>query len=270
MSWMATTISTGFGPMRGAQAPGSYIRAQRDDRMVTVFSQRAPSPRSCILQVEVDRVLAPVGRRLVRVGADDRLHAGRLAFRPGALVVAERFLQGDHAFRGDAAQALLVTADGGHLGDHAGGPVVGGAQHQHVAARVTAAPDADPASIDLRQGLEIGEGTAPVLDLAPRVDIVARLPAAQPETAVIVQEHDESGGGEFLGIPGQAVPPRPRKAVRHGDRRARSRASLGPIEPGAQFHTVVELESDVFALRHVPSRFVGSSVEASTIMNDNS
>jgi len=61
----ATIISNGVGEMRGAQTPGSYMRASLVDRIVTVFSHLAPSRRHPLLALDQldDRMKQPIGGR---------------------------------------------------------------------------------------------------------------------------------------------------------------------------------------------------------------
>jgi hypothetical protein len=72
----------------------------------------------------------------------------------------------------------------------------------------------------------LAEGAAPVVDLSPGVDVLARLPAAGAEGAVIVGEHHEASVGEGARVAVEAVSLRGAESVRHRDRRAR-RAGVG-------------------------------------------
>src|SRR6185369_1741339 len=95
-----------------------------------------------------------------------------------------------------SAQALLIAADGGNLRDHRPQSSVGGAEHDRVAPRIAGAPQTDSVLVDHRLALQEGDGPAPVGDLHPGVDVVARGAGAGAETAVIVHQYDESGLGE--------------------------------------------------------------------------
>src|SRR6266850_8005596 len=79
VSRRATTISRGVGEIRETQCPGSYMRAARVERMVTLFS---PSAFRNGLQVEVDGVVSAVRCGNVRVRTDDGLPLGWFAALP--------------------------------------------------------------------------------------------------------------------------------------------------------------------------------------------
>src|SRR5262249_19456634 len=90
-------------------------------------------------------------------------------------------------------QPLLIAANRWHLRDDGPDPAVGRGEDEHVAAGIAGAPDADPVRIDLGQGFEKRDGSPPVSDLAPRVDIVTDGAVASSEVPVIMHEHHEPG-----------------------------------------------------------------------------
>ena len=216
-----TIISSGVGETREIQVPGSYMRAARVERTVTTFSQTPSGDR---LVVERDGVGCAVGGGHRGIGADDSLGGRRLAVELAALVVGERRLQGGHQVGGDASQALLVAADGRHLGDHRAQPPVGGAQHDRMAAGIAGAPQPDPVGVDGGVALQERDRPAPVGDLHPRVDVEARRSVAGAEPAMVVHQHHESRVGEHPGEPFQSVLLHPGEPVRHRDGRVRCRA----------------------------------------------
>ena len=136
---------------------------------------------------------------------------------------------------GDPSQALLVAADGGHLGDDCVQPPIGGTQHDGVPAGIAAAPQADPLRVDVGLGFQEGDGPAPVGDLHPRVDVVARRAVAGSEPAMVVHQHHEPGVGEQAGEALQPVFLHPGEAVRHRDGRKWARA-IGHKQPAPQRH----------------------------------
>jgi hypothetical protein len=222
------------------------MRAARVDRTVTWFSQMPAGHR---LEVELDRVLGPVGGRRGRVVTDDCLHTGRLAAKLGALVLGECLLQAGDSVRRDAAQALLVPVDRGDLRDDATQAAVGGGKNDGVAAGVAGAPQADPSGVDLRPALQEGDRSAPVGDLLPRVDVLARRAAAGAERPVVVHQHHEAIRGEGFGKALQSMLLHTRVAVGHSDSRVRTRA-LRAVQPAAQGDAAFCGELDVSALRH--------------------
>jgi hypothetical protein len=70
-----------------------------------------------------------------------------------------------------------------------------------VAARIACAPNADAVWINFRQGFEKGDGSPPIGDLAPWIDIVTEGAVARPEIPVVMQEHHEPGLREGPGEP---------------------------------------------------------------------
>ncbi len=164
-----------------------------------------------------------------------------------AFVVGEGRLEGGHLVGRNASQALLVSADGGHLGNHRAQPPVGGAQDDRVAAGIAAAPQADPVRVYEGEALQEGDGPAPVGDLHPRVDVVARRAVAGPEAAVVVHQHNETRVSEHSGESLQPVVLHPRKAVRHGDGRVWAWA-VRHKQPTPQHHIALGGELDVLSL----------------------
>ena len=82
-----------------------------------------------------------------------------------------------------------------------------------MAAGIAGAPQADPAGIHAGLGLKVGDGKAPIDDLAPGVDVEARPAVADPEPAVIMDQHHEPGVGEHPREPVQTVFTDPRVAA---------------------------------------------------------
>jgi hypothetical protein len=106
----------GVGETRAIQVPGSYMRAARVDRTVIEFVPGSIRER---LQVKVHGIGRPVGRWHGRVLADDGLSPGWLTAEQGSFVGRDHLLPGGRVVGPDAALPLLVSVDGGHLGDHA-------------------------------------------------------------------------------------------------------------------------------------------------------
>jgi len=118
-----------------------------------------------------------------------------------------------------------------------------------VAAGVACAPQPDAFGIGLGAVLEERDRAPPVGDLAPGIDIVARLAVAGAEPAVIVHEHDEPVVSERLR---EALEPHlldARVAMGHGDRGVRPGA-VGQVQPAAQHDAALGLELDIDALAH--------------------
>jgi hypothetical protein len=53
-------------------------------------------------------------------------------------------------------------------------------------------PETDAPSIDIVEGLQVTNRLTPVLNLAPRVDVVARFTTAGAIISMIVQQYDEA------------------------------------------------------------------------------
>jgi hypothetical protein len=173
---------------------------------------------------------------LGRVGAVDGDPAGLGAVHLRGVVIVVALLPRQPFSRRYPVPRLLVPADGRDLGDNRLDPAVAAAQHQRVAAGEAGPPDADPARVDAVEFLQVSDDTAPVMDLLPGVDVAARPSAAEPVSAVVVDDDDEPGPGEALGEGGQALVLEPGKPVRHGDRGrpAVRRDAAGPVNPGVQ------------------------------------
>src|SRR5579864_3515745 len=147
-------------------------------------------------QIETDGIFCSIGRRDARVVAHDRLSARRVAAQLPAVVVGERFFDCGYVFGGNAAQALLIAADGRNLRDDAAQPPVCRAKYDSVAASIAGTPQADAFGVDDIQCFEVADRASPVGYLAPRVDIVARRAFARTESTMVMQQHDESGVGK--------------------------------------------------------------------------
>ena len=197
------------------------------------------------------RVGCAIGSGHRRVGADDSLGGRRFAMELAALVLGERRLQGGHQVGGNPSQALLVAADGRHLGDHRADPPVGGSQHDRMAAGVAGAPHPDPVGVDRGVALQERDRSAPVGDLHPGVDVEARRSAAGPEPAVVVHQDHESRLGEHPGEAVQSVLLYPGEPVRHRDGRVRCGA-FWDVQPAPQRHAALRGEFNVLALHHHP------------------
>src|SRR6266566_5209784 len=127
-----------------------------------------------------------------------------------------------------------VAADQRHLAYHGLDPAVDRGHHQDVTAGVAATPDPDPARVHLGQRVQVSDGMPVVADLRPRVDLLARLPVAGAEAAVVEDQGVEPGRGERLGEPVQVHLLDRGEAVRHdhgGPGRARP---FRGVEPAAQ------------------------------------
>src|SRR5579864_5591990 len=122
-------------------------------------------------QIETDGIFCSIGRRDARVVAHDRLSARRVAAQLPAVVVGERFFDCGYVFGGNAAQALLIAADGRNLRDDAAQPPVCRAKYDSVAASIAGTPQADAFGVDDIQCFEVADRASPVGYLAPRVDI---------------------------------------------------------------------------------------------------
>jgi hypothetical protein len=106
----------GVGETRGAQIPGSYIRAAAFERNVISLSH-APRGTGCV--EKCDRFRCAVGGRRGGIPADDGQAAGCLAAKLRALVLGERIVERRDPVRRNAAQALLVSTDRRYLRDNA-------------------------------------------------------------------------------------------------------------------------------------------------------
>ena len=121
-----------------------------------------------------------------------------------------------------------------------------------MAAGIAAAPQPDPVGVYEGLALQEGDRPAPVGDLHPRVDVVARRSAAGAEAAVVVHQHHKSGGGEHLGESLQAVLLHTGEPVGHRDGRMGTGA-VGYKQPAPQNHIVFGGELDVLFLNHLRS-----------------
>ena len=137
-----------------------------------------------------------IRRRRPGIGADDQLGGRGFTCELAPVVVDETGFQAGHLIGGHPPQSLLIAADRRHLGDHGLEPPVGGAQHQRMPAGIAGAPQTDSVGVHAGMGLQVGDGIAPVGDLAPGVDVEARQAVTDPEPAVIVYQHHEPGIGE--------------------------------------------------------------------------
>jgi hypothetical protein len=81
--------------------------------------------------------------------------------------------------------------DGGDDGLH---PGVGRAHHEGVAAAVGDAPDPDPVLVHHVEGLGMADRVLVVLDLPPRVEVLAGCAVAVPEVAVV----EDEGGASLV------------------------------------------------------------------------
>ena len=161
--------------------------------------------------------------------------------------VGEGRLEGGHLVGRNASQALLVSADGGHLCYDRAQPSVGGAQDDRVAAGITAAPQADPVRVYEGEALQEGDGAAPVGDLHPRVDVVARRALAGPEAAVVVYHHNETRVSEHSGESLKPVVLHPGETVRHRDGWVWA-WTVRLKQPSPQHHIALGGEFDVLSL----------------------
>src|SRR4029077_16603098 len=83
----------------------------------------------------------------------------RAAQWPGSYILASR---------PDRTVTSFFQAPGGrHLRYDSPDPAVGRAEHQHMAAAVTRAPNSDPRWIDLRLGFQKRDRPPPIRELAP-------------------------------------------------------------------------------------------------------
>jgi hypothetical protein len=87
-----------------------------------------------------------------------------------------------------------------------------------MAARIAGAPDPDPLRIDRLDRFQIAQHAPPIGDLPPRIDVAARLAPAQPEAAVIMDDHNEPCLCETLGKGPQSAVLEAGETVRHADR----------------------------------------------------
>src|SRR5271168_2138597 len=85
-------------------------------------------------------------------------------------------------------------------------------------AGITGAPQSYPVGVDSGVGFQIGDGIAPIGDLTPRINVTARLPAASPEPAMVVDQNHETGLRVHPCEVVQAVFAYAREAVGHRDR----------------------------------------------------
>jgi hypothetical protein len=110
---------------------------------------------------------------------------------------------------------------------------IGGAEHEGVPTGVAGPPDPDSVGVDALDSLQERDRGAPVLDLGPRVDVLAGLTAAGAEAAVIVGQHREPGSLERATVVIQTVFTRRAEPVGHGDR-----ISVRAVQPARQSGSV--------------------------------
>jgi hypothetical protein len=139
------------------------------------------------LEVEVDSVLCAVGGGQSAIRVDDGLAPRWFAACLRALVIVERRLERRDAFRRDASQTLLVSANRRHLRDNARYSAIGGAKNQRMTARIAGAPQSNPLRIYLGPGFQIGDCATPIGELSPGINVLTRFAAADAEGPVIVE-----------------------------------------------------------------------------------
>jgi len=135
-------------------------------------------------------------RRARRIGGDDGHGTDQLL--TGAGRVSERGRED----RGEVRTVGVFEpgiADVGRLRHHRADAIVGGAEHQDLAAAEARPPDREPRAVDLGSCAEPVERAPVIADLGPRVDALARLAVARAEVAVVVYQHRETGRREHLG-----------------------------------------------------------------------
>jgi len=128
-------------------------------------------------------------------------------------------------------QALDVpeAADQRHLRDRALDALVDRAQHQYVATAVAGTPHPDAARVDLRAGLRPGDRVAIVACLGPWIDLLAWLPVAGTEVAVVEHKCPKPCGGERLRISVEVHLLDGGKAVGHDDGGNRIGGPIGQV-----------------------------------------
>ncbi len=144
-------------------------------------------------------------------------------------------------------------ADHRNLADDRLPPPVSRGDYDHVTARITAAPDADPQRIHFRQATRPGDGVPVVAHLRNRVDLLPRLPVAGTEVPVVEHQHVQPGTCEHLGEGVQVHLLHGGKTVSHHDRRCRPRPSLRRVEPSAQ-RNALGVKRDVTTSHLAPSK----------------
>src|ERR1700747_1396635 len=118
-----------------------------------------------------------------------------------------------------------------------------------MAPGIAGAPDADTNGINFGLALEKRNRAPPIGDLLPRVDIPALYPVAGPETAMIMDQHDETGFREGACESFYAMLLHAGIAVRHRNRR-RGAFGVGNEQPTAQRHAALDPELDIPSFRH--------------------
>lgn len=122
-------------------------------------------------------------------------HVGRSPGGRGQGVAGHRGHQPDqvpHA-RGPGKRMAVGVRD---LRHHRRDPVVARGDAQHLSAAQRRAPQTDQIRIHIAALPDVGDGPVPVLELAFDVELLARLPVAGPELAIVEGERRDSGGGE--------------------------------------------------------------------------
>jgi hypothetical protein len=115
------------------------------------------------------------------------------------------------------------------------------------AARPPGAERPDPAGVDLRSGLEVGDRGSDVRDLGHRVE-VGGIALGVAETAIVEGEHRETGGRQRLVVglvQARVAEPQPSGTLHdRGQRRRLFRGSIGQLEGPCQT-TAVAVERDL-------------------------
>lgn len=175
--------------------------------------------------------------RLVGARGDRRQQRRRQALEAPLAVRVEACQQCRQLLGAGPAQRRGMAADGRHLRHHAFHPPIQCGHFQHMSAAVAGSPDADAAGVDPGLGAQPGDRVAIATALHHRIDFLTRFAVAVAEVRMIVEEHDEAGGGEYLGVTVQVLLLHPGKTVRHDDRRPLG-TRLRQIQPAAQGDTL--------------------------------
>ncbi len=209
--------------------------------MLTKVSLRVtPSERGC-------RVIDRTGGNLPTTVKNE---TGAILPTPSVeLVLTQAMARGSNGVH----QYLLESAHGGVEAWLAALDKVAGLQPR---AGVAATPESDPVRVDGGLALQEGDRPAPVGNLHPRVDVVARRSVAGAEATVVVHQHDKPGGGEHLGEALQTVLLHTGEPVGHRDGRMGTGA-VGYKQPAPQNDIAFGGELDALSLNH-PSLLPGA------------
>lgn len=189
-------------------------------------------------------------RRQRRRSHDDRLGRGRLAPELRALIGGEALLESCDCFGNHTPKPGGMAVDRGHLRHHGSQPSVRGAEDDGVTAGEAGSPEADAVLVHFRAILEIRDGSPPVGDLLPRVDVLPGFAAAFTKPAVVMHHHHETAVGEGFGDRLEAVILGTGVAVSHGDPRKGATVRLGHEEPRRELDVTISAEPNVFSATH--------------------